>query len=166
LWLGLLKCQTNLGGRETVMAEKKPLTWVERYEEGLVRLKAMKLEAEIDCNFDVTKMDSNFNVTMAIQKWHGKRIDWSNTFRVIESKHAQITRARYEFYKKEFHLKLDNKLEMELFVHSDKEYIEVDNMLKLTKDVLQFIKDTVENLKGKGFEMKRWLDWQNFINGR
>jgi len=141
-------------------------TWIERYEIALARLKQFQLEAETDCSFDKEHMETNFNVTMAIQKWHGKRIDWTDTNKKLKSKLRQITRQRFEFYKKEFSMKLDNKYEMELFIFSDKEYIEVDNLYTLTNDILLFINNTIDNLKGKGFEIKRWIDWQNFINGK
>jgi hypothetical protein len=146
------------------MAEKK--TWTEKYQQVLSKIAELKKEAEADCNFDRTKMEVNFNVTMAICKWLNYAQDWKNTLRALENKQLEIKRNRFEFYKKEFHLSLDNKMEVELFINSDKEFMEINNIYCLVKELIQYIKDVIENLKGKGFEMKRWIDYSNFINGK
>ena len=146
--------------------ENKKQTWVEKFDSVNKRIKQFQKEAETDCIFDPARMEVNFNVTMATMKWHNYHKDWKTTFIALENKQLEIKRKRFEFYKKEFHLNLDNKMEMELFVYSDKEYMEINNIYVLVKDLLQYFKDVIETLKAKGFEMKRHQEWQNFINGK
>lgn len=129
------------------------------------RFKTLKEESVIDCNFDKLKMETQFNNTYTIMKWINYKSEWNEVYRVYDSKRKDQYRKLYTFYKLESDLKINTAAELSLFIESDLQYTEIFGICIVLKEVIQYINDVVENLKGKGWEITRWLNYQAFING-
>lgn len=129
------------------------------------RFKSLKEESVIDCNFDKLKMETQFNNTYTIMKWINYKSEWNQVYRVYEEKRKIQYRKLYTFYKLESDLKISTAAELQLFIESDLQYTEIFGITIVLKEVIQYINDVVENLKGKGFECNRYLTYLQFING-
>ena len=126
----------------------------------------LKLEAVADCLFDKQKMDTQFNNTGYIMKWINYRSEYTAVYRVYEDKRKKQYRKLYTFYKLESDLKINTTAELQLFIETDIQYTEIFNICQVLKEIVEYITSVVDNLKGKGFELQRWIAYQNFINGK
>lgn len=131
-----------------------------------IKFKDLKEKAIVDCNFDKSQMDSQFNNTLTIAWWINQKSEWNQVFRIYDNKRKEKYRKLYEFYKLESNLKINTKEELSLFIESDNQYTEIFMICQVLKEIQEYIVSIVENLKGKNFEQQRWLAYQNFINGR
>lgn len=130
------------------------------------KFKLLKDEAIEDCQFNKAKIELQFENTFTIMKWINYRSEWNQVYRVYETKRKEIYKKLYEFYKLEYDLKINTKDELSLFIESDIQYTEVFNICQVLKEILQYITDVVDNLKGKNFEIQRYLQYMMFINGK
>lgn len=148
------------------MPNRKGNYTMEKLQKIYDKFKTLKDEAVVDCNFDKGKLESQFNNTLVIMKWINYRSEWNQVYRVYENKRKETYRKLYEFYKLEYDLKINTKEELSLFIESDVQYTEVFNICQVLKEILQYISDVVDNLKGKNFEIQRYLNYLQFINGK
>jgi hypothetical protein len=130
------------------------------------KIDLLKKEATDDCYFNRQEMESQFNIAFLKMKWINYRLEWGKTLRILEEKRKQLFRKLYEYYRLESKLKLTTKEEINLFIESDPQYTEIFSLCQTTKEVEKYCLDTVENLKTKSYQVKEFIAWQNFINGR
>lgn len=131
------------------------------------KFKELKTQAEIDCTLDKTNLDTTgFNVTMNLSKWITYKTEWNRQFREFEEKRKKTYRKLYEFYDVESPRKLSTKTEYDLFIESDPGYVDDFNNSAVLKEGIQYIDSVIEILKNKQWEVKNWLEYQKFINGR
>ena len=130
------------------------------------RFKRLRLEAEEDCKFDKMKIETQFDNTLAICKWINYKAEWSEVYKVIDIERKEVYKKLYYFYKVESDLKINTKDELDLFITSDAQYVDLHLQITTLKEVVKYIEDIVETLKGKNWEISRWIEHQKFINGR
>lgn len=130
------------------------------------KFKDIKKAAEVDASFDKERMETQFNNTLAICKWLNKKTEWSELFRVYDYKRKEMYKKLYTFYKIESDLKITTKDELDLFITADSQYTELYMITLTVKEIMGYIDSTIENLKGKNFEIQRYIQWQQFINGK
>lgn len=138
---------------------------MEKLNKILDKFKLLKEEAVVDCNFDKVNIETQFNNTFAIMKWINYKTEWNQVLRVYEEKRKEVYRKLYTFYKLESDLKINTQAELQLFIESDLQYIETFAICNTLKEIVQYITDVIDNLKGKGYEIKRFIEWSQFING-
>lgn len=132
----------------------------------LKKFKALKLEAEQDCKFELSDIDSAFNNTNSLVKWITKRTEWNAAFRSFEAQRKKQYRILYEFYCEEYPRKLNSKEEYALFIESDEGYNNIFQQCLLTKEIVAYCDSIVETLKSRGFAIKNAIEWQKFKNGQ
>ena len=132
-----------------------------------IKYAALRAEAKEDCAWDKTKLDATgFNVTMCISKWINKKCEWNMKSREFEMKRLKIYRQLYDFYDTESPKKLSTKTEYELFITSDSGYVNCFNESATIKEVVEYIESVIKLLKDKQWEVKNYVEYQKFINGR
>jgi hypothetical protein len=87
-------------------------------------------------------------------------------FRDFEEKRKKHYRTLYEFYQTDYPLKLSTKDEYNLFIESDPAYVDHYAITQTVKEVIQYIDSIIDTLKNKQWEIKTYLEYQKFINGR
>lgn len=130
------------------------------------KFKELKEEAKTDCSINKEDLSKSFNVTQNLIKWITKKTEWTRVHRDFEEKRKKTYRKLYEFYDVEHPKKLSTKTEYELFIETDPQYTDCFNNSVVTKEIIQFIESTIETLKNKQWEIKHYLSYQEFINGR
>jgi hypothetical protein len=128
--------------------------------------KKLRVQAELDCKFDKARMESQFDNTLCTCKWINYKAEWNEIYRVHDMNRKEVYRKLYYFYKVESELKITTKDELDLFITSDKQYTELHMLTTTMKEVIKYIEDIVDVLKAKNFEIKRFIEYQQFINGR
>jgi hypothetical protein len=145
------------------MEEKRLMTKLEMI---YGKYKSLKDESKADCQFNKETMEDAFNNAVTISKWITYKSEWVRIHRGYEEERKKIYRKLYEYYQTEYHLKLNTKEEYTLFIESDPQYTEMMNQSQVTKEVILFIDSIIDTLKTKGYEIKNYIEWKKFINGR
>lgn len=128
-------------------------------------LSELKAQAESDCVFDISKLESQFDNTNKLIKWIGKKQYWSKLISYIEAEQLKVKRKLYEFYKTEYPLKLDKSEEVNLMILSDPEYLNVAIKLDRAEEIKKFIVEVIDTLKSRQWEIKNYLEYLKFVNG-
>lgn len=131
-----------------------------------LKFKMLKDEAKVDCKFDKETMADAFNNAVTISKWIVYKTEWARVHRDYEEARKKIYRKLYEYYQTEYRLKLNTKDEYNLFIESDPQYTEELSKSLVTKEAIQFIDSVIDTLKTKGYEIKNYIEWEKFKNGR
>jgi hypothetical protein len=152
----------KIGAKGEEMAEVKT-----QLEEVLEKFKALKEESKVDTAFDKTTIDATgFNITMNKTKWITKKCEWDYVYRQFELKRKKSYVKLHDFYEFESNNKLSTKADYDLFIESNDQYVDINNICLTIKSLIIFIDGTIDNLKTKGFEVKAFIEWQQFKNGR
>jgi phosphomevalonate kinase len=126
----------------------------------------LKAEAKEDTTLDKANLDSGFNVTMCLTKWITYKSEWARLYRDFEAKRKTSFRKLYEFYDVESARKLNTKAEYDLFIESDPQYYEPYNNAIVSKEVMAYCDSIIDTLKNKQWEIKSYIEYMKFINGR
>lgn len=131
-----------------------------------IKYKELKEEATTDVKFEKGEIENSFTVTTSLMKWITKRTEWNRLYREFEDKRKKEYRNRFEFYQTDYPLKLSSKEEYSLFIESDPLYCDLMNNALLVKEILQYIDSIIETLKNKQWEVKNYLTYLLFVNGK
>jgi len=135
------------------------------YEQFLEDLKKLRILAQKHCIFNKEEFESNFEIATKLAKWVDLKQQYLMYYQQIEQDKNKLYRDLYEYYKTEYHLNIETKDELRLFIETDKNYQEIFQKYKLLKQIIKFIDDVIDVLKNKLWEIKYYIDWQKFING-
>jgi len=130
------------------------------------RYNMLKAESKADCFWDKQKLDSAFNITMSLSKWINIKCEWDTLLRGYEAKRIKHYRELYEFYDIESPRKLTTKTEYDLFITSDPGYVDIYNLTCTVQEVVNYIKSVIAALTEKKWEVKTYIEYLKFINGR
>lgn len=130
------------------------------------KFKKLKDEAAEDCKFDRANIENSFDNTNKLMKWINKKSEWNKVLRSFELERKDKYRSTYEFYAKDFQMKLNSKDEYQLFIESDPNYLDIHMKCQVVKDILAYIDSVIDNLKGRAWEMKLFMQYLEFINGK
>ena len=111
------------------------------------------------------KLDNAFDNTSKVMKWIDRKVDWNFVVRDLERKLLKSKRELFEFYRKDYPLKLDNNAEINMFVTSDDQYLAVEREYIMAESTKKFIGSVIDTLKSRAWEIKTYLDYQRFKNG-
>lgn len=125
----------------------------------------LKKEAEEDCYFDKSNLDTAFNNTNLIIKYINSKMEWTRVLRKYEAERKEAYRTSYQYYQTEFNLKLSSKEEYQIFIESDPSYVDVFSRCQVVKEVTLYIDSVLDALKGRGFEIKHCLEYLKFQQG-
>jgi hypothetical protein len=129
------------------------------------KYKELKEIAIEDCKFDKSKMDDNFTTTNSKIWWINKKSEWSRVYRELERQRKDQYKTTYEFYYKDFPIKLNSKEEYTLYIESDPSYLNIFTICLVVKEVLQYIDSILDILKDRQWEIKNYLTYLQFSNG-
>lgn len=130
-----------------------------------MQYKKLKEEATEDCRFDRGQIENSFDNTTKLMKWINKKSEWAKVFRSFEIERKETYRKTYEFYVKDFPMKLNGKDEYTLFIETDAAYIGIYTRCQVVKEIITYIDTTIETLKSRAWEIKAFLDYLKFSNG-
>ena len=127
----------------------------------------LKKQAKADCSkIDISNLEQDFNLSSMHIKWLNYQQDWIRAMIKMESAARQIKREVTEFYKYEYEGTFDSKDQFQLFVETDKRYIELHERCQVIKAIANYCENVCDRLKSKGWEIKSWIDYQKFIHGQ
>lgn len=121
---------------------------------------------ETECVIDWTKPESFTNNTLLMIKFTKFWCEWNEVYKHFHIKLLTLKRTLFEHYKKTFDLSLKNKDEIELFIFSDPQFIQINKVLLVATDALKFIEQARDTIKSRGYEINRWMEYQKFLNGK
>lgn len=130
------------------------------------KFKKLKEEAAEDCKFDRGQMDSSFDNTAKLMKWINKKTEWARVLRAFDLERKEKYRASYEFYVKDFPMKLNGKEEYQMFIESDPAYMDIHHKYLVAKEIVTYIDSVIDTLKARAWEVKGYLEWLKFSNGQ
>ena len=129
------------------------------------RLKEYRTEAKLDCQIDKVNLSTAFDNTSMVMKWIDRKVDWNRVCAEKEQKLLKVRRSLFEFYRKDYPLKLDSTAELNLFITSDDQYMAVESELAISEATKKFIGDTIDTLKARAWEVKGFAEYERFKNG-
>lgn len=133
-------------------------------EKILEKFTLLKNRAEQDCLFNKEDFSANFSNSDKIYHYIQEKTDWIKIHSYFEIKYKKLLKKLYEHYKLEFDLNLTSE-ERKVYIESDDNYIKINQELTYIKEIINFIDGVIDTLRRKSYEMKLYLDWQNFKNG-
>lgn len=110
---------------------------------------------------------------------HGKYISFliahSKRLRASQRDKKKLVRELTEYYsgraekdvydrKGDFSLKI-LKPDMEMYIESDTEYLELQRRIDEDEEIIKFLESTVRHINGRNYAIKNAIDWRRFSNG-
>lgn len=129
------------------------------------KLKALRKEAKEDCVVNRKKLDTAFDNTEKVMKWIDRKVDWNLLVKELERNLSKTKRELFEFYRKDYPLKLDSAAELNMMITSDDQYIALEREMVMAEAVQKFIGHVIETLKARAWEIKGICEYQKFIHG-
>ena len=121
-------------------------------------------EIKQQSQLDKSNLENSFNLAELISDWIQKKLQLIRLKTELEKERNRIFKDLYEYYKMDYEIEL-KRGEINDLIKSDKEIIEIDELLSLTKEVMNLIDTSIEILKLKHWERRDYLEYLKFING-
>ena len=129
------------------------------------KYKELKERADIDCKFDRSQIENSFDTTTKKIWWINQKTEWQKVFREFERQRKDQYRTTYEFYYRDFPMKLNLKEEYQLYIESDPAYINIYTICQVVKEIISYIDSVLDTLKDRAWEIRNAIEYQKFING-
>ena len=129
------------------------------------KYKELKERADIDCKFDRSQIENSFDTTTKKIWWINQKTEWQKVFREFERQRKDQYRTTYEFYYRDFPIKLNSKEEYQLYIESDPAYINIYTICQVVKEIISYIDSVLDTLKDRAWEIRNAIEYQKFING-
>lgn len=129
------------------------------------KYKELKERADIDCKFDRSQIENSFDTTTKKIWWINQKTEWQKVFREFERQRKDQYRTTYEFYYRDFPMKLNSKEEYQLYIESDPAYINIYTICQVVKEIISYIDSVLDTLKDRAWEIRNAIEYQKFING-
>jgi len=129
------------------------------------KYKELKERADIDCKFDRSQIENSFDTTTKKIWWINQKTEWQKVFREFERQRKDQYRNTYEFYYRDFPMKLNSKEEYQLYIESDPAYINIYTICQVVKEIISYIDSVLDTLKDRAWEIRNAIEYQKFING-
>ena len=130
------------------------------------KYKGLREKADSDCKFDKSCMEDSFSTTNNKIWWINQKSEWQRVYRSFELQRKEKYKALYEFYYKDFPLKLNSKEEYSLYIESDPSYTNIYTVCLVVKEILLYIDSVLDILNSRQWEIKNYLQWLAFSNGQ
>lgn len=126
----------------------------------------LKVQAKKDCiSIRKDQLEQDFDLAGLSIKWLNYQHDWQRVRISLESKRKKIQRELIEYYKMESNMRFDTRDELTLFIETDEKYVSILEQTTVVKAMIEYCITVIDKLHAKGFEVKRWLDYQKWITG-
>lgn len=130
-----------------------------------IKYRELKERADTDCKFIRSEIENSFDTTSKKIWWINQKTEWQKVFREFERQRKEQYRTTYEFYYKDFPMKLNSKEEYQLYIESDPQYINIYTICQVVKEIISYIDSVLEVLNSRQWEIKYYLDYIKFSNG-
>lgn len=126
----------------------------------------LKGQAKQDCcSIRKDQLEQDFDLAGLSIRWLNHQHDYQRLFMSLEAKRRRTQRDLTEFYKMESNMRFDTKDEMLLFIETDERYISILEQSKVAECIVKYCISVLDKLHAKGFEVRRWIDYQQWIHG-
>ncbi len=136
-----------------------------KLEKIYIKFKELKEKADIDCKFDKSQLEDSYDTTTKKIWWINQKTEWQKVYREFERQRKDQYRTTYEFYYKDFPMKLNSKEEYQLWIESDTNYTGIYMVCQVVKEILGYIDSILDILKDRQWEIKNYFDYVKFSNG-
>jgi len=132
------------------------------------KIESLKEQYIKDCApFDETNMGEVLSNLGSLKgKWINKLTDFETKRNHVYQNMQKIRRDLFEFYKKDYDIKIDNKDEMNMFIESDPRYEYISTLHKQMKAMMVYCENAVNNLNQKQWEIQRYQKERDWREGR
>ena len=124
---------------------------------------------------DSANLDSeSLTIPYKHSRWYGFMIDEISTLRVLQYKYKTLKKDKYIYYSGKaadedyINQPLDYKLqkgEMQLFLESDKELLDIENRIGIQELKVSCIEAFIKQINQMSFNIKNAIEFQKFKNG-
>lgn len=128
------------------------------------RLNGLRDIATKDMHIDRGNLETNFNSQIKVTEWLNRRLEWQRVFNSLEAKRKEAWKNCYEYYRKDYNLKLNSAEEYRIMIETDPNYSNIMNESQAVKEVLNYIDTIVDALKARAWDVSnlaKWLMWTN-----
>ena len=129
----------------------------------------IKIMWEKDSIIDNLELDKE---AIKIPQLHSKYSNLMYDFKMLQDKAEGelkvVVKELWEYYKgvgnEPQPLKI-LKQDLPMHIEADEKYINASLKLKYYTNIVNFLKDIINNINNRSFQIKNSIDWQKFING-
>lgn len=129
----------------------------------------IKIMWEKDSIIDNLELDKE---AIKIPQLHSKYSNLMYDFKMLQDKAEGelkvVVKELWEYYKgvgnEPQPLKI-LKQDLPMHIEGDEKYINASLKLKYYTNIVNFLKDIINNINNRSFQIKNSIDWQKFING-
>lgn len=141
-----------------------------------MKLEDIQDEAQRDAVVDPCQLDAE---SIKIPLMHNKYLKMMTNavlrLKALELKKKEVTTQKWLYYSgkapeevyknKPFDLKL-MKHDVEKFIESDKEIIEIDTRIELLTQTINFLQETLKQINNRHWTIKNAIEWKKFVAGK
>lgn len=140
-----------------------------------MKLEDIKLMAESDLKIDKGNLTgSSIDAPMMVNKYYNILIEESRIYKVLEGKSYQLYKEKYDYYlcladpsvylKKPWNRKV-LKSDVDMYISSDQDYIELNNKLETQKFKVKYLEEIIKQFNQRTFTIKNIIDNEKFKSG-
>lgn len=126
--------------------------------------KALKIKIDNFVDFDEAKAEATL---LAIPKMYQELVDTfskeMHVFNTIKQEYDVVIAELLKFYKFEDKHAWNNKQEIDIRMKSDKRYLEMNEKLIKQKFVVDYLENSMNNVKNLSFTIKHWIEYKKFV---
>lgn len=131
-----------------------------------------------DANIDSTELGAE---SLKIPQLHSKYMkiyfDERQRMKAFEFKNKETFLKKYEYYNGrmsqeeleesgwEPFVKKLMKNEIDMYLESDKDIIDINMRIEAQKEKIHFLEEVLKNINQRNFQIKNAIEWQRFTNG-
>lgn len=141
------------------------MEYEDRKKEIQARFTKLREEGKSDIKINKADLNKSFDTTEKIMKWLDHRVKWLSLHHSFEYKRREAWKKAFEYYKTDYPFTLNTKEEYQNMINTDPAYFEIADISNLTSMVIDYIDETIANLKSRQFEVKNYIEWQKFQHG-
>jgi len=141
------------------------MEYPEQREQIIKKYKALRDEGLADIKYNKSDLGKSFDTTEKIMKWLAHRAQWLQLHHSFEYNRMRAWKKSYEYYKTDYQFTLNTKEEYNIMINTDPSYSEPADLATLTSQIIDYIDDTIANLKSRQFEIKNYIEWRRFQAG-
>lgn len=138
-------------------------------------LNNLKEQIKFDLSLNETDIDAiSMKNSGIIAKYISLLNEYTILHKKIEYNYNVLYKIKYEYYTgksspdvykaKPFNIKV-LKNEIDIYMNSDEDIINIKYDLDLYKSIITMIEATIKTLQSRPFEIKNIIEWRKFING-
>lgn len=130
---------------------------------------------EVDLKLDSESLTSeSVKTPLLVNKYYRIFLEESDILKKAESRQIRMYKEKYDYYlhlapdeiyiKKPFNRKV-LKSDVDSYIISDSEYIDLDEKINTQRYKVKYVEDIIKQLNQRTYTIKNIIDYKKFVNG-